>query len=68
MSDTPETDNFINSLNDDWDIEFAALTAHARKLERQRNKALDAVVLEFVKRQHLIKSAEMDQRLFGPKK
>ena len=44
MNDTPETDAFIDSLNDDWDYEFAALTAHARKLERERDKARDMVL------------------------
>jgi hypothetical protein len=39
MSDTPETDAFIASLNDDWDYEFAALTSHAKKLERERDEA-----------------------------
>jgi hypothetical protein len=39
MSDTPETDNFIDRLNDDWDVEFAAVTAHAKKLERERDEA-----------------------------
>jgi hypothetical protein len=37
MSDTPETDAFIEALNDDWDYEFAALTSHAKKLERERD-------------------------------
>ncbi len=37
MSDTPETDAFIEGLNDDWDVEFAALTAHAKQLERKCN-------------------------------
>jgi len=41
MSDTPETDAFIASLNDDWDYEFAALTSHAKKLERELRKARD---------------------------
>ena len=39
MSDTPETDAFIESLNDDWDVEFATLTSHAKKLERERDEA-----------------------------
>jgi hypothetical protein len=39
VSDTPETDAFIASLNDDWDYEFAALTSHAKKLERELRKA-----------------------------
>jgi hypothetical protein len=39
MSDTPETDAFIDSLHDDWDVEFANLTAHACKLERERNQS-----------------------------
>jgi hypothetical protein len=39
MSETPETDAFIEALNDDWDYEFAALTAHAKKLERERDEA-----------------------------
>lgn len=43
MSDTQETDDFIDRLNDDWDIEFAALTAHAKKLERERNRAIEAL-------------------------
>jgi hypothetical protein len=38
MSDTPETSAFIESLHDDWDVEFANLTAHAQKLERERNQ------------------------------
>lgn len=38
MSDTPETDAFIDSLHDDWDVEFANLKAHACKLERERDK------------------------------
>jgi hypothetical protein len=43
MSATLETDAFIESLNDDWDYEFAALTSHAKKLERERDKARDWV-------------------------
>ena len=43
MSATPETDAFIERLNDDWDYEFAALTAHAKKLERELRKARDWV-------------------------
>jgi hypothetical protein len=39
MSDTPKTDAFIDGLNDDWDVEFAALTSHAKQLERDLNKA-----------------------------
>jgi hypothetical protein len=39
VSDTPETDAFIESLNDDWDYEFAAITSHAKKLERERDEA-----------------------------
>jgi hypothetical protein len=39
MSETPETDAFIERLNDDWDVEFAALTTHAKKLERERDEA-----------------------------
>jgi hypothetical protein len=39
MSETPETDAFIEALNDDWDYEFAALTTHAKKLERERDEA-----------------------------
>jgi hypothetical protein len=39
MNDTPETDAFIELLNDDWDVEFAAVTAHAKKLERERDEA-----------------------------
>ena len=35
MNDTPETDAFIESLNDDFDVEFAALTTHAKQLERK---------------------------------
>jgi hypothetical protein len=38
MSNTPETDAFIDSLHDDWDVEFANLTAHACKLELERNQ------------------------------
>jgi hypothetical protein len=38
MNDTPETDAFIELLNDDWDVEFAAVTAHAKKLERERDE------------------------------
>jgi len=37
MSETPETDAFIKGLNDDWDVEFAALTTHAKRMEAQRN-------------------------------
>jgi hypothetical protein len=44
VSDTPETDAFIDSLNDDWDYEFAALTSHARKLERERNVLRGALI------------------------
>jgi hypothetical protein len=36
---TPETDAFIEALNDDWDVEFAELTTHAKKLERERDEA-----------------------------
>jgi hypothetical protein len=43
MSDTPETDAFIEALNDDWDYEFAALTTHAKKLERERDEARKAL-------------------------
>jgi hypothetical protein len=43
MSDTPETDAFIEGLNDDWDYEFAALTSHAKQLERNLNKARKAL-------------------------
>lgn len=52
MSNTPETDAFIESLKkrtysggidrhayDNWDYECAALTSHARKLERERGEA-----------------------------
>jgi hypothetical protein len=39
MSDTPETDAFIEALNDDWDYEFAALTSHSMNMERQRDEA-----------------------------
>jgi hypothetical protein len=38
MSETPETDAFIEGLNDDWDVEFAALTTHAKRMEAQRNQ------------------------------
>jgi hypothetical protein len=38
MIDTPETDAFIDGLHDDWDVEFANLTAHACKLELERNQ------------------------------
>jgi hypothetical protein len=34
---TPETDAFVDSLNDDFDVEFAQLTGHARKLEQERD-------------------------------
>jgi hypothetical protein len=37
MSATPETDAFIEALNDDYDYEFAALTSHSRNMERQRD-------------------------------
>ena len=40
-SDTPETDAFIEALNDDWDYEFAALTSHAKNMERERDGALN---------------------------
>jgi hypothetical protein len=43
VSDTPETDAFIEALNDDWDYEFAALTTHAKKLERERDEARKAL-------------------------
>jgi hypothetical protein len=43
MSDTPKTDAFIEGLNDDWDVEFAALTSHAKQLERDLNKARKAL-------------------------
>jgi hypothetical protein len=39
MSKAPETDVFIERLNDDWDVEFSALTTHAKKLERERDEA-----------------------------
>jgi hypothetical protein len=39
MSDTLETDAFIEGLNDDWDVEFAALIAFAKQLERERDEA-----------------------------
>ena len=35
MSDTPETDPFIQGF--EYNAEFAALTAHAKRMERQRN-------------------------------
>jgi hypothetical protein len=38
VSDTLETDAFIEGLNDDWDVEFAALTAFAKQLERERDE------------------------------
>jgi hypothetical protein len=38
MSETSEIDAFIEALNDDWDYEFAALTTHAKKLERERDQ------------------------------
>jgi hypothetical protein len=41
MNDTPETDAFIDSLNEDWDVEFTALTTQARKLERERDQWRD---------------------------
>ncbi len=44
MSDTLETDAFIEGLNDDWDVEFAALTAFAKQLERERDEARDTVL------------------------
>ena len=44
VSDTPETDAFIERLNDDWDYEFAALTAHAKKLERELREARETVL------------------------
>ncbi len=37
MSDTPRTDAFIDGLYDDWDVEFASLTLHAKTLERELN-------------------------------
>ena len=43
MSDTPETDAFIEALNDDWDYEFAALTSHAKKFERELNRLRSAL-------------------------
>jgi hypothetical protein len=39
---TPETDALLDRLNDDWDVEFAAVTNLAKRLERQRNAALFA--------------------------
>lgn len=44
MSEAPETDAFIERLNDDWDVEFSALTTHAKKLERERDEARDTVL------------------------
>jgi hypothetical protein len=44
MRDTLETDAFIEGLNDDWDVEFAALTAFAKQLERERDEARDTVL------------------------
>ena len=43
MSDTPETDAVIAALNDDWDYEFASLTSHAQKLERELNRLRNAL-------------------------
>ena len=47
MSDTLETDAFIEGLNDDWDVEFAALTAFAKQLERERDQArMESAIFE----------------------
>jgi hypothetical protein len=35
MSDTPETDAFVKELHDDFDVELAEMTSHARRLERK---------------------------------
>ena len=43
MNKQPETEAFIDSLNDDWDVEFAALTSHAYRLEWQRDVAVKAL-------------------------
>ena len=48
MSDTPQTNAFIESLHDDWDVEFASLTAHAKKLERERD-ALKELSIQLAK-------------------
>jgi len=39
---TPETDALIDSMNDDYDVEFATLTTHARRLERERDEEREA--------------------------
>jgi hypothetical protein len=47
VSDTLETDAFIEGLNDDWDVEFAALTAFAKQLERERDQArMESAIFE----------------------
>lgn len=39
-TDTPETDALIDSFYDErWYMEYARLARHAKKLERERNKA-----------------------------
>lgn len=43
LRETPETDAFIEALNDYAEVEFAQLTAHARKLERERDASLEAL-------------------------
>ena len=43
MNRQPETDALLESLNEDWDVEFAALTSHAYRLENQRNIAVKAL-------------------------
>jgi hypothetical protein len=42
---TPETNAFVDSLNDDFDVEFAKLTSHACKLERERDQLRAAMGL-----------------------
>jgi hypothetical protein len=47
MSDTPETDALVNSINSDSDIirheyDFVEMTEHARRLERERDEAIRA--------------------------
>jgi hypothetical protein len=39
MSETPETDACWSSLNDFSDVELRIMTEHARKIERERDKA-----------------------------
>ena len=47
MSDTPDTDNLRNEINadeDKHDFDFAIMTEHSRKLERERNKYKNAIL------------------------